>query len=90
MLCMVDSVHAGVTCCNVVSNVESMSGLVFLLFSVTPLTRFAKFTAFYPVLLVWVVGVIFGENGFFKPIQKVYAIILILPSGSIECFVTYW
>ena len=72
MLCMVDSVRGGVTCCIVVINGESMSGLVFLVFSVTPLTRFAKFTAFYPVLLVWVVGVVLGENGFIKPIQNPY------------------
>ena len=52
VLCVVDSVHAGVTCCIVTRNGMILSGSLVLGASVTPLTRFAKFTAFYPVLLV--------------------------------------
>ena len=64
VLCVVDSVHAGVTCCIVTRNGMILSGSLVLGARVTPLTRFAKFTAFYPVFLVWVIGVVFGENGF--------------------------
>lgn len=52
VLFMVNSVHAGVTCCNAARNLRILSGSVALGARVTPLTRFAKVAAFYPVLLV--------------------------------------